>query len=44
LAKMAKALGYQVWGLPNYLIFHIIWWYRAEAGVAREQSGIQCIA
>lgn len=24
LAKMAKALGYEVWGLPNYLIFHII--------------------
>jgi mannan polymerase complexes MNN9 subunit len=24
LAKMVKALGYEVWGLPNYLIFHII--------------------
>lgn len=23
-AKMAKALGYSVWGLPNYLVFHII--------------------
>ncbi|KAI7887218.1 hypothetical protein K492DRAFT_121703 [Lichtheimia hyalospora FSU 10163] len=23
-AKMAKALGYQIWGLPNYLVYHII--------------------
>ncbi|KAI9250530.1 hypothetical protein BDA99DRAFT_445095 [Phascolomyces articulosus] len=23
-AKMAKALGYEVWGLPNYLVYHII--------------------
>ncbi|KAI8073077.1 Anp1-domain-containing protein [Gongronella butleri] len=24
LAKMAKALGYSVWGLPNYLVYHYI--------------------
>ncbi|KAI7898402.1 Anp1-domain-containing protein [Cokeromyces recurvatus] len=24
LAKMAKALGYEVWGLPNYLVYHYI--------------------
>ncbi|OAD80150.1 glycosyltransferase family 62 protein [Phycomyces blakesleeanus NRRL 1555(-)] len=24
LAKMAKALGYEVWGLPNYLVYHFI--------------------
>ncbi|RCH82191.1 Golgi mannosyltransferase complex subunit [Rhizopus stolonifer] len=23
-AKMAKALGYSVWGLPNYLVYHYI--------------------
>ncbi|KAI8140534.1 Anp1-domain-containing protein [Fennellomyces sp. T-0311] len=23
-AKMAKALGYEVWGLPNYLVYHYI--------------------
>lgn len=24
LAKMAKALGYEVWGLPNYIVYHFI--------------------
>ncbi|KAI9482847.1 MAG: Anp1-domain-containing protein [Benjaminiella poitrasii] len=24
LAKMAKSLGYEVWGLPNYLVYHYI--------------------
>lgn len=24
LAKMAKSLGYEVWGLPNYLVYHFI--------------------
>ncbi|CAO3624055.1 unnamed protein product [Cunninghamella blakesleeana] len=24
MAKMAKALGYEIWGLPNYLVYHYI--------------------
>ncbi|KAF7729645.1 Golgi mannosyltransferase complex subunit [Apophysomyces ossiformis] len=24
MAKMAKALGYEIWGLPNYLVYHLI--------------------
>lgn len=24
LAKMAKSLGYEVWGLPNYIVYHFI--------------------
>lgn len=23
-AKMAKAIGYEIWGLPNYLVYHYI--------------------
>lgn len=23
-AKMVKSLGYEIWGLPNYLVYHYI--------------------